>query len=174
MSDEELTMEFTTAVGGVVGKSRRESTQSIQTDDNDTMDMTAAVGGILAPIEEQTEPQTADNTRTAAMEMTKAVGGILGESTTPQDKTRAKHLMQEETNAGQLSLSPNSGLPEQQHSAAAAAQGQGLVPSIASETGSPDFALKPRLSGRSRQITNGPSTTPKFSPKRDWLLLSRL
>ena len=165
ISDEELTMEFTTAVGGVVGKGRRESTQSVPTDDNDTMDITAAVGGILAPIEEQTEPLTAENTRTAAMEMTKAVGGILG-STTPQGKTGAKQLMQEETDAGQLSLSPSTRSAGQPQMTAGSATSQGLVTSIASETGSPDFALKPRLSGRSRQGTVAASTTPKFSPKR--------
>jgi kinetochore protein Spc7/SPC105 len=166
MSDEELTMEFTTAVGGVVGRHRRESAQSVQTDGNDTMDMTAAVGGILAPIEEQIEPQTADNTRTAAMEMTRTIGGILGSSTSAQDKGRAKYLMQEETDARQLSISPSSKMLGDEQALEATAPPQGLVTSIASETGSPDFALKPRLSGRSRQSTAGASTTPKFSPKR--------
>lgn len=165
ISDEELTMELTTAVGGVVGKSRRESMQS-QMDDNDTMDMTAAVGGILAPIEEQTEPQSAENTQVAAMEMTRAVGGILGSASTPQDTARAKQMMQEETDAGQLSPSPSLNSPSKQLTPKARAESQALVASIASETGSPDFALKPRLSGRSRQITAGTSTTPKFSPKR--------
>ena len=164
MSDEESAMEFTTAVGGVLGNNRRESVQSVQTDGNDTVDMTAAFGGILPPIEEQTEPQTADNTRTDAMEMTKAVGGILG-STTPADKSRAKHLMQEETDAGQLSLSPGS-MPVGESNGPKSQATQGMVASIASETGSPDFALKPRLSGRPRQSTAGTSTTPKMSPKR--------
>jgi kinetochore protein Spc7/SPC105 len=163
-SDEDMAMEFTTAVGGVVGRNRRESAQSVQTADNETMDMTAAVGTILPPIEEQTEPLTADNTRTAAMEMTKAMGGILGANATPLQKTLAKHLMQEETDAGQLSLSPSSRI-DNKPSATPAASTQGFVTSIASETGSPDIALKPRLSGRSRQSA-ATSTTPKFSPKR--------
>lgn len=166
ISDEELTMEFTAAVGGVMARNRRESTLSLQTDENDTMEMTAAVGGILAPIEEQTEPLTAENTRTFAMDMTKAVGGILGAKATPQEKTRAKHLMQEETDAGQLNLSPTSKVTDGKPSNGPAAISQGLVTSIASETGSPDIALKPRLSGRSRQTANTASTTPKFSPRR--------
>ena len=165
MSDEESAMEFTTAIGGVLGDNRRESVQSVQTDGNDTMDMTAAFGGILPAIEEQTEPQTADNTRTDAMEMTKAVGGILG-SINSADKSRAKHLMQEETDAGQLSLSPGSMPAGQSSGPKSQASPHGFVASIASETGSPDFALKPRLSGRSRQSTAGTSTTPKMSPKR--------
>ncbi len=165
MSEADMTMEFTNAVGTVLG---RESTLSVQSDENETMDMTAAVGGILQTIDEQTEPQTdAEDERTAAMEMTKAVGGILRSQATPQDKTRAKALMQEESDAGQLNLSPSSNkLPKAQTTPHAKTPGQGLVASIASETGSPDITLKPRLSGRSRQSTSAPSTTPKISPKR--------
>ncbi len=165
-SDEDLTMEFTAAVGGVLAKSRRESGQYPQMDDNDTMDMTAAVGGILAPIEEQTEPQSAEKIPTDAVRMTRAAGGILGSAPTPQDKTRAKHLMQEETDAGQLSPSPDTKSPSQLSPPKVLATSQAKVSSIASETGSPDFALKPRLSGRSRQSTAGVSTTPRFSPRR--------
>ena len=164
MSEAEMTMEFTNAVGGVLG---RESTLSMQSDDNETMDMTAAVGGILQTIDEHTEPQTdAEDGHTPAMEMTKALGSILRSQATPQDKTRAKALMQEEGDAGQLSLPPGSKTPNTHTTPRATTPAQGLVASIASETGSPDITLKPRLSSRPRPSASAPSSTPKISPKR--------
>ncbi|EXJ65209.1 hypothetical protein A1O7_01550 [Cladophialophora yegresii CBS 114405] len=77
-SDEDISMEFTHAAGGVLdAANRRESLQSEIFDENTAMDMTAAVGAILPPIEEQTEPQTDIDDQTMAMETTRALGGIL-------------------------------------------------------------------------------------------------
>ncbi|ETI29212.1 hypothetical protein G647_01665 [Cladophialophora carrionii CBS 160.54] len=77
-SDEDISMEFTHAAGGVLDAAiRRESLQSEVVDENTAMDMTAAVGGILPPIDEQTEPQTDVEDQTMAMETTRAIGGIL-------------------------------------------------------------------------------------------------
>lgn len=178
MSDEDMTMEFTNVVGGVLNGHTRETPAQPSTDAGEdtmeltgNMDVTTAYGGILPPIEEQTEPQTdvGDN-QTVGMDMTRAIGGIVtndedGEETTQMDMTKAvggivptlsspaksvrKQLMQEEA-----------GTPK------APADVQGFVSSIASETGSPDVTLKPRLSGRSRQTAKPVSTTPKFSPRR--------
>lgn len=159
ISDEDMTMEFTNVVGSGLGQMNQDLDEETM-ELTSKMEITSALGGILPPIEEQTEPQTdLEDTRTMAMDMTKAVGGILGTQSTP-NKTQAKQLMQEETDADQLSISPAPG-PAQP-----TPKTQGPVTSIASETGSPDVSLKPRLSGRSRQSVNAPSTTPKFSPRR--------
>ena len=58
-SDEELTMELTNVLGGVVNGQnvmQDESRQPSQIEESETMDETAAVGGILTPIQEHTEP----------------------------------------------------------------------------------------------------------------------
>ena len=166
--DEEMTMEFTSVVGGVLsGQSqpqplsadtRRESIEPSGMDE--TMDMTAAIGGILPPIEEQTEPLTEDE-ETQAMDVTKAMGAILPSHLNSATKSRAKQLMENETDAGQLDSSPFqertapvsppkpiSALPDH------------ISTSVASETGSPSLAMKPRLSGRRTPVTRQ-STTPK-------------
>ncbi|KPI39629.1 Kinetochore protein spc7 [Cyphellophora attinorum] len=156
-SDEDLTMEFTSVVGGVLGQpyqgSSPEKPEADETMDlTGNMDMTVAYGGILPPIEEQTEPVTdAEDTQTAPMDMTKAVGNIF----------QSKAPTQKATPARDQTLT-RSTLTDPRH---AGVQSQAPVTSIASETGSPDITLKPRLSGRSRK-PHGPSTTPKFSPKR--------
>lgn len=90
--DEEMTMEFTSVFGGVIGKdsnnndnnqrypeqphypSLYDPEETHSEAEEEDMDMTSAVGGILPPIEEHTEPS--DN-ETMGMEMTNAIGKIL-------------------------------------------------------------------------------------------------
>src|SRR5271170_1496601 len=130
------------------------------------MEMTMAIGGILPPIEERTEPQTdGEDERTAGMNFTAAVGTILPSYLSRDTKSRAKELMEEEADVGQLSESPAHN-PRDPRSAIASPR-PSTVPShvatsIASETGSPSLALKPRLSGRSNGHT---TTTPKFASR---------
>ncbi|EXJ78675.1 hypothetical protein A1O1_09077 [Capronia coronata CBS 617.96] len=165
-ADEDITMEFTTAVGGVLGNSaRRESGLSEQTDENESMDMTTAVGGILAPIEEQTEPQTdVEDEQTMAMEMTRAVGTILDQ--TPAGAKRATRksggvAIVENT----VSMTPK-GQPAQQTTPKSTPKSHQHMTSVASETGSPSLALKPRLSGRAQRSATRSSTTPQSKPQR--------
>ncbi|KAL9110516.1 MAG: hypothetical protein Q9227_004874 [Pyrenula ochraceoflavens] len=170
--DEDMSMEFTNMVSGFANPSqpskteasvsaakmaRRTSTDS-STMGDETMDMTAAIGAILPPIEERTEPNT-EVGDTQPMDITRAVGGILEHQRQEPDKTRAKQLMEAETDVGQLnsspfleeidSVQPKAVTPIPEH-----------VSTIASETGSPSMALKPRLSGR-KVGGNRHSTTPK-------------
>jgi kinetochore protein Spc7/SPC105 len=158
MSDEDLSMDFTNVVGGVLAKngiSRRESTQSMM-DENETMDMTAAFGGILPPIEERTEPMTEDD-RTVTMDMTRAVGAFLPASLSTKNKTLAKQLMEEEASVGQLT-----GSPQETATRRASATPSHVATSVASETGSPSIALKPRTSARkSLDVKQSESTTPR-------------
>jgi kinetochore protein Spc7/SPC105 len=172
ISDEDMSMEFTNVVGGVLNNhasSRRESSQYEVVDDNETMEMTMAVGGILAPIEERTEPQTdVEDEKTSGMDFTTAVGTILPPHLSATTKSRAKQLMEEEVDAGQLSESPPQNAEDPRPATSptkSVAAPSHVATSIASETGSPSLALKPRLSGRSNGHTTRHSTTPKSASR---------
>lgn len=110
--DEELTMDFTTVLGGVLGhknnppqnmeqQRRRESVASAATDED--MDITFAAGGILPSIPERTEPL---EDQTMEMDVTQAVGAILPQPSSMTEKSRARSLMEQETDAGQLLPDP--------------------------------------------------------------------
>jgi kinetochore protein Spc7/SPC105 len=175
ISDEELTMEFTNVIGGVLGNQTgtgfAEPVEEDETMDfTSNMDVTTAYGGILPPIEEQTEPQTDVEDQTAAMDVTRAVGGILrphtahtNEPTDHMGITMHPDKVNAHSDTGDdVRLQT----PHAKHVEGVSHSREGLVTSIASETGSPNGALKPKLSSRSRQSTQGTSTTPKFSPRR--------
>lgn len=153
-SEDDMTMEFTHAIGGVLGhENRRESLLSQQTEGSETMDMTFAAGGVLEPIEEQTEPQTDVEEQTVAMDMTRAVGSILNQTSPATKRMTRQSVGYDPTSprarhAGQPN--PNSTPQSSRHLA-----------SIASETGSPSLALKPRHSGRSQGSATRVSTTPQ-------------
>lgn len=178
--DEELTMEFTSVIGGVVqpissnhssrddhsanqqllgDENRRGSGPS--SDNDETMDMTFAAGGILPSITERTEPiedQTQD------MEVTTAIGAILPEQLSTGNKAEAKALMEKETDVGQIPDSPFSGTPRQKPIGVGLTDERALpghVRTLASDTGSPSLAAsQPRNHARN---STGPRTsiTPK-------------
>lgn len=174
--DEEMTMEFTSVVGGLINPGQGSnavaedalstigpqvsSDSSIMEDE--TMEMTAAIGGILPPIEERTEPNT-DAENTQEMNITQAVGKILPAELRTEARSQAKQLMEAETDAGQLSGSPfqkRIGSPSKIQSRSPMPE---QVPTtIASETGSPSVALKPRLSGR-KSIGGRLTGTPRLA-----------
>ena len=129
--DEELTMEFTSVIGGVVqpnnkhlsltddelvnrqllqGGNRRESMDSSNNEED--MDITFAAGGILPSITERTEP-IEDQTQGIDMDITTAVGAILPKQLSTENRAEAKILMEQETDVGQLSGSPFFGTPRQ-------------------------------------------------------------
>jgi len=165
--DDGLTMEFTSAVGAILGSSnRRISTASDQTGENDSMDMTAAVGGILQTIEEHTEPQTdIDDDQTSAMEMTRPVTSIIQQAPGRQHTSRRSSSVRPAI--AKDVLSPSHAQPVAALSTTPKSTPKSLqVASVASETGSPSLALKPRLSGRSqRKSTSVISTTPPSKAK---------
>lgn len=160
--DEEMTMELTSVVGGFVHPRPISSTSVAGTSggmnlyasgdlsvvEDETMEMTAAIGGILPPIEERTEPNT-DAENTEKTEIAQAVGEILPVELRTGVKSKAKQLMEAETDAGQLSGSPyqtrTASASETQQESPMTEQ---VATTIASETGSPSMTLKPRLSGR--------------------------
>ena len=177
--DEELTMEFTSVIGGVVQQNNRDANsaddqlannqllqdanrrQSAGSATNDeTMDITFAAGGILPSITERTEPP---EDRTQDMNITAAVGAILPEQLSTGNKAEAKVLMEQETDVGQLTGSPFFGTPRQKPVGVGLSDERALpahVKTMASETGSPSLTTsQPRSS--IRKGMGRPTATPK-------------
>ncbi len=178
--DEELTMEFTSVIGGVLQSNnkepssaddqlanpqllqeanRRESIES--TYNEEAMDITYAAGGILPSITERTEPL---EDQTLDMDITKAVGSILPEQLSTGNKAEAKLLMEQETDVGQLSGSPFFGTPRQKPVGVGLTDERALpghVKTMASETGSPSLAFSQSRSNSKRSIGSRLSVTPK-------------
>lgn len=170
--DEELTMEFTSVVGGVVDlhdqQPERFPVQGTQNHEDadvtlneEDMDMTLAAGGILPSIPETTEPLD-----DATMDVTTAIGAILPKPLSTADKSQAKHLMELETDAGQLTASPfHDGFHTKPMGAGLADERplptQLHKMTIASDTGSPSITtLQSRNSGR-KSLEPRHSLTPK-------------
>lgn len=178
--DEELTMEFTSVIGGVVQPNNKcpppadndLANQQLQQDanrgasgsfsDNDeTMDITFAAGGILPSITERTElveDQTQD------MDITTTVGAILPQQLSTGNKAEAKVLMEQETDVGQLSGSPFFGTPRQRPVGVGLTDERplpGHVKMLASETGSPSLATSQPRSQSRKSIGSRASVTPK-------------
>lgn len=175
--DEELTMEFTTVLGGLLSEKqetidsrrssvgddrlatqqllheeqRRESTSSIV--GGDQMDMTVPVGGIL--LETSATPHVEQEQETVAMDITTAIGAILPKQLSSSNKLQAKVLMEQETDAGQLS-------PFQVERALASPPRSALpshVMTVTSETGSPSLTTT-RTRASTRKSVGGTQLTP--------------
>ncbi|KAI9797691.1 MAG: hypothetical protein M1833_005352 [Piccolia ochrophora] len=125
--DEELSMEFTTIMGGMLpssmkslaepllalnasdqkaasprtphGSLRRQSMAS--NEEESEMDMTVAVGEILPPT--LVQPPYEDQTMDMDMDITTAVGGILPVNLTPMNKSQAKKVMEREVDSSNTS-----------------------------------------------------------------------
>jgi len=177
--DEELTMEFTSVIGGVVQPNSKNSGSNddhlanqqllgdvnsresgVFSDNDETMDITFAAGGILPSITERTEPiedQTQD------MDITTAIGAILPKQLSTGNKAEAKLLMEQETDVGQIPGSPFFGTPRQKPIGVGLTDERplpGHVKAMASGTGSPSLAAsQPRGHARKSVGPQG-STTP--------------
>ncbi|KLJ12115.1 hypothetical protein EMPG_12760 [Blastomyces silverae] len=172
-SDEEMTMEFTSALGSIQQaypqlpaaeeyehRSDEPAEYGIegldQASGDEDMEMTSAVGGILPPIEEQTEPLEDDETM--GMEMTNALGRILPPQINFNNRSQGKILMGLESDAGQIFSSPfqENIVPSPPKIVATIEQNTPIV----SESGSPTVASVRR---RQERRSAGPreSTTPR-------------
>ena len=163
--DEDMTMEFTSIVGGVVDYQGQDPIGAIgdsqpivsslpDADDDDAMDITTAMGGVLSPVTERTEPS---ENETMGMDFTKAVGAILPNDLRTNDKTTAKMLMEEEVDHGQLTRSPFT-----KHDSQDCSQDISPTPKVvtASEAGSPSLIIAQSRNSR-RSAGSRASTTPK-------------
>lgn len=166
--DEEMTMEFTSVVGGVLAPgntwtaSRRKSAasqgqrqsirnrQSLESAvEDDTMDITTVIGGIIPP---ESETMAIDVDATVGMELTTAVGGILPQMS-PANRMEAKAVMEMEAD---LASSPF------QADVVAESPLKVVAPvhAVASETGSPSLAAF-RGKGLRRSVDAQKSVIPK-------------
>ena len=160
--DEEMTMELTTVMGGVmpspgpnlVGQSPHADITPNQTQMDMDMDITAAVGRVLSPVTERTEPS---EDGTLGMDITRAVGSILPDDLKVSDKSTAKMLMEEEVDHGQLTRSPfpKPSLPYSKSTPAAQRAFK------TTDTGSPEAIGQGSLRARSPAITKLSSTPVK-------------
>ncbi|KAK4454762.1 kinetochore protein spc7 [Podospora aff. communis PSN243] len=110
-SNEDMSMELTTAVGnvlaGALAPTVRRRTVLPEGDDASVMDMTAAVGRIL-PTDTVTDQ---DGDETMGMDMTMAVGGILKPSA-PETRTAGRKVMELEADAPEPSVTASIELPQ--------------------------------------------------------------
>lgn len=178
--DEELTMEFTSAVGGLLGQfsKGREADETLdrkqassrhlfkEESPHDSagsfyakaeMDITMTAGSILPSITERTEPP---EDHTLDMDITTAIGAILPQQLSIINRNEAKLIMERETETGQPSFSPFYGnLPVNPRLSAHTA-------TIASETGSPSLTSSNRRSNAKKSFPQRESTTPKSTSRQ--------
>ena len=188
IEDEDLTMEFTSAIGSIMDRNakntllsndpaqddrlagqqllseeqRRVSISSAMSEED--MDMTMAMGGILSSITERTEPSEDE---THEMDITTAIGAILSDDLKTNDKTVAKQLMEQETEHGQLTRSPFERKTSQEILMTTPVPQSAAVAHLAttiSDTGSPSLITAHSRSSRRSGVTRV-STTPKTNSR---------
>lgn len=175
MDDEDMTMEFTSVMGGVLppGKAaptrgrrrssavRRESIkgkkrQSDVAPDDETMDMTVAVGGIMSTAPKSRELEQTVNVD-MDMDITTVVGGILTKQLSTGNRSHTRNISQEVDKAEVMSSPFQIVIPSDP-------QPKVQVATVASETGSPSLAAF-RGTGLRRSGVSRNSTTPKSVKK---------
>ncbi|KAL8698003.1 MAG: hypothetical protein Q9224_002054, partial [Gallowayella concinna] len=170
--NEELTMDFTTVLGGVLGhktnhqqigeqQKRLESAGSSAI--NEDIDITFAAAGSLSSITERTEPI---EDQTMEMDVTQAVGAILPRPLSIAEKTRAKTVMEQETDVGQLPADPFFDGPASATLGAALNTNAAIFiasATRASDTGSPS---KRNISSAQAQMSARQSLTPKMGSRQ--------
>lgn len=178
--DEELTMEFTSVVGGVPERRdtdqgrngslidghlasrhlshkahRRDSGGSSYSDED--MEITISQGGILPSITERTEPP---EDQTMDLDITIAMGTILSGQLSTGKNIEAKQLMEREVDTGQLLGSPSLG----NLLAGPGPPSHGAT--IASETGSPSLTTSQRRANPRKNVFGRQSVTPKLGSRQ--------
>ena len=110
-SNEDMSMELTTAVGNVLGAvlapNARRRTVAPEHGEDSVMDMTVAVGRILPAVDSTEE----DGDETMGMDMTMAVGGILKSSSVFDTRSAARKAMELEADAPDPSVTVSAELP---------------------------------------------------------------
>jgi kinetochore protein Spc7/SPC105 len=169
-NNEDMSMEFTTVMGGVIGQQKRQSVSAARrqtlhrvSDADSTMDMTMSVGRILSNQSENGEID--EDEATLGMDITAAFGGIL--SSEPQGRrSLGKKIMMEEANK------PNS--PDKAIFAAVSKPSPKRRSSQASATETPNatsagllpFRGKPSDENTPRAKTKTPSPRKLLTPQQ--------
>lgn len=103
------TMEFTTVMGAIQPAASSDACEDPHSDDDMSMELTTVMGGVLAAKNKHLQQLMHDSSSPANipadsedvamdedMDITTAVGGILQSAPTPEDRTAARKLMEEE------------------------------------------------------------------------------
>lgn len=180
------TMEMTNMVGGIAQMaSGKPSNDDNEDNEEMTMEFTSVVGGVLskgpqnqdAGSAEQETPDTPKSDRMNTeqdnesddgmdMEMTGAIGGILPSGLETHNKAQAKMLMELETESGQLASSPFQEKVRPSPAKSPAKSPLALqVAAVASEDGSPSLASVPSRRTR-RSSTLGTPGTPQSATRQ--------
>lgn len=159
------TMEFTTAIGAIQPTASSDAGEDPHSDDEMSMELTTVMGGVLAAKNKQLQQSLqansspskdpADSEEVAMdemMDITTAVGGILQSAPTPEDRTAARKLMEEEADQPESTTTMDVvsiGSPPRKASPSPAVEGNSLGLSA--------------FQGKGLRRSNGPlfSTTPK-------------
>lgn len=170
-SDEDMSMELTTVMGRVLAAKNKSLQGSMQQSsspgkdpaDEDgapmdmTMDMTGELGRIL-PADNTGDEEEEDGDATTGMDLTTAVGGILKPQSTPETRTAARKLMEEEADQPETTGTSDSISVKSPIRALMSSAGKGAE-------NSPGLSA---LTGKSLRRSNGPmfAGTP-VSPQKD-------
>ncbi|KAF9250837.1 hypothetical protein LCP9604111_3041 [Penicillium roqueforti] len=171
------TMEMTNVVGGIAQVDSPFNFSEIGNEDEGmTMEFTSAVGKILgnqptyaSNSDHMNFDQENESDDGMDMEMTGAIGGILQSGIEANDKVHAKMIMELETDSGQLASSPFQDNVRQSPAKSPLAY---QIAAVASENGSPSSAtMRPRPPRRSStpgssSRQRSPNTKPLTPPKQ--------
>ncbi|KAJ5959887.1 uncharacterized protein N7479_007037 [Penicillium vulpinum] len=162
------TMEMTNVVGGIAQEDSPSKFSEIGNDDEGmTMEFTSAVGKILgnqptyaSKSDHMNFDQDNESDDGMDMEITSAIGGILQSGIEANDKVHAKLMMELETDSGQLASSPFQDNVRQSPAKSPAKSPLAYqIAAVASATGSPSLATV-RARPPRRSSTPGSSDTP--------------
>ncbi|KAJ5834526.1 hypothetical protein N7447_000552 [Penicillium robsamsonii] len=181
------TMEMTNVVGGIAQEDSPSKFSEIGNEDEGmTMEFTSAVGKILgnqptyaSNSDHMNSDQDNESDGGMDMEMTRAIGGILQSGIEANDKVHAKMIMELETDSGQLASSPFQDNVRQSPAKSPTKSPLAYqIAAVASENGSPSLAaVRARPSRRSSTPRSSdvpgsasrqrsPNTKPLTPPKQ--------
>lgn len=173
--DEDLTMEFTSAVGGLLGEFRAAQDRNsvpnenhlsggqlleaessacsggqLHAEEETAINMTT--GGSLSSITEHTEPP---EDQTMEMDVTTAIGAILSQGLSPSNRSKSELLIETQSEKGHPNSSPfHDSLPSSSRPST-------HIAIITSETGSPSLMSSQRRTNAKKIPPQRQSTTPK-------------
>jgi kinetochore protein Spc7/SPC105 len=171
--NEDMSMEFTTAVGGLLsgmskGDGQNKRRRTIATEDEDDgdamMDMTVGVGRILP-----SEVEEEDGDQTMGMDVTMAVGGIINSASTPEARSAAKKIMEQEADEPDHPITRSAERATSAKQAAAFTADENADPGLSAFQGrglrrSPPRAISPVARSPAQPSSSPMRRTP--SPKR--------
>lgn len=168
------TMEMTNVVGGIAQEGSPSKYSEIDNDEGMTMEFTSAVGKILgnqpshtSTSDQMNVDQDSESDGGMEMEMTGAIGGILQSGIEANDKLHAKLVMELETDSGQLASSPfQDNVRRSPAKSPAKSSLAHQVPAVANESGSPSLAMTQARPSRRSPTTGSVGTSGSVSPQQ--------